>query len=268
MSFLLFLLLTRAAYATQHLSDDGAKAKDSSSLMDNRLDKVERLLLEQDAKLTSQESVQRQQNAMLTIQESLLRQQSAKLSSLESLLRQQNAKVTSQESLLRQQSAKLSSQESLLRQQSAKLSSQESLLRQQSAKVTSLESEKRSRQETALFQYGKLIQQLRAEKLDTSQYDSQNGQASDRLMSLPEILTTRLDNDKLDMEPPLATPENFENVTSESHEVMSRSDDGGPLEAAVSQISQRVTEMSADIQALKNSDAQQDHDIKVKLLNE
>ena len=43
---------------------------------------------------------------------------------------------------------------------------------------------------------------------------------------------------------------------------MSRSDHGEPLEAMESQISQRVTEMSADIQALKNSDTQHDHDIE------
>ncbi|KAK7095348.1 uncharacterized protein [Littorina saxatilis] len=45
---------------------------------------------------------------------------------------------------------------------------------------------------------------------------------------------------------------------STSHDVMPRSDDTGPWEAVMSHISQQVTEMEADIQALKNSNTQQD----------
>ena len=37
-----------------------------------------------------------------------------------------------------------------------------------------------------------------------------------------------------------------------------RSDDGGPLEAKVDQMAQRVVQMSADIQALTNANQQQD----------
>ena len=55
--------------------------------------------------------------------------------------------------------ARLDKLERLLHEQDAKLVRQETLLRQQNAKL--------SRQETLLFLYGKLIQQLGAEKVDS-----------------------------------------------------------------------------------------------------
>ena len=64
------------------------------------------------------------------------------------------------------------------------------------------------------------------------------------------------------MELPPVALESDDIVTSAAHDVISRSDDGGPLEAVVSHISQQVTELNADIQTLKNSNSQQDHDIQ------
>ena len=183
----------------------------------------------------------------------------ARLDKMEGLLHVQDAKLVRQEALLRQQDAKLSHQQIVLRQQDAKLSHQESVLRQQDAKL--------SHQETLLFRYGKLIQQLRAEKVD-SRSELGNSPTSDKLQQpLPDILTAG------QTELPPAALGSDDIVTAKSHDVMSRSDDGGPLEAAVSHISQQVTEMSADIQAfksqtsadiqtLKNSNSQQDHDIQ------
>ena len=95
-----------------------------------------------------------------------------------------------------------------------------------------------------------------------------NSPTSDKLQQpLPDTLTTG------QTELPPAAMGSDDNVTATAHDVMSRSDDGGPLEAVVSHISQQVTEMSADIQAfksqtsadiqtLKNSNSQQDHDIQ------
>ena len=51
-------------------------------------------------------------------------------------------------------------------------------------------------------------------------------------------------------------------MTAAAHDVMSRANDGGPFEAVVNHISQQMTEMSADIQTLKNSNSQQNHDIQ------
>ena len=64
------------------------------------------------------------------------------------------------------------------------------------------------------------------------------------------------------MELPPAALESDDIVTATAHDVMSRADDGGPVDAVVSHINQQVTKMSADIQALKNSNSQQDHDIQ------
>ena len=155
--------------------------------------------------------------------------------------------------------ARLDKLERLLHEQDAKLVRQETLLRQQDAKL--------SRQETLLFKYGKLIQQLRAEKVD-SRSELGNRPTSDKLQQpLPDTLTTG------QTQLPPAALGSDDIVTAKAHDVMSRSDDGGPLEAVVSHISQQVTEMSADIQAfksqtsadiqtLKNSNSQQDHHIQ------
>ena len=169
------------------------------------------------------------------------------------------ARLDKMEGLLHAQDAKLVRQEALLRQQDAKLSHQQIVLRQQDAKL--------SRQETLLFRYGRLIQQLRAEKVD-SRSELGNRPTSDKLQQpLPDTLTTG------QTELPPAAMGSDDIVSAKAHNVMSRSDDGGPLEAVVSHISQQVTEMSADIQAfksqtsadiqtLKNSNSQQDHDIQ------
>ena len=118
------------------------------------------------------------------------------------------------------------------------------MLRQQDAKLT--------RQETLLIRYGKLIKQLRAEKVDSRS----------ELGNRPDTLTTGRYNVTGHMELPPVALESDDIVTSAAHDVISRSDDGGPLEAVVSHISQQVTELSVDIQTLKNSNSQQDHDIQ------
>ena len=191
-------------------------SESSVSVLNARLDKLERLLCEQDAKLVRQET----------------------------LLRQQDAKLSRQESVLRQQDAKLSRQESVLSQQDAKLSRQDSVLRQQDAKLT--------RQETLLRRYGKLIEQLRADKVD-SRSELGNRPTSDKLhQPLPDTLTTGRYNVTDHTELPPAPLESDDIVSAAAHDVMSRSDDGGPLEAVVSHISRQVKELSADIQTLKN----------------
>ena len=165
---------------------DGGTEVNESLALNARLDKMERLLYEQEN--------------LLRQQETLLRQQDSKLSHQGTSLRQQDAKLSRQESVLRQQDAKLSHQESVLRQQDAKLSRQESVLRQQDAKL--------SRQETLLFQYGKLIQQLRADKVD-SRSELGNRPTSDKLQQpLPDTLTTGRYNVTGHMElPPCSTEE-------------------------------------------------------------
>ena len=177
-----------------------------------------------------------------------------------------NARLDKLERLLHEQDAKLVRQETLFFvNKMLSCPRQESVLRQQDAKL--------SRQETLLFRYGKLIQPLRAQKVD-SRSELGNRPTSDKLQQpLPDTLTTGRYNVTGHMELPPAALGSGDIETAADHDVMSRSDDGGPLEAVVSHISQQVTELSADIQAyksqtsadiqtLKNSNSQQDHDIQ------
>ena len=261
LSFLLLLLVVFSEMCAGMGFTSGGTEVSESSVVITRLDKMERLLHEQDAKLVRQENllrlqetILRQQDAKLSHQASLLHQQDAMLSHLNTALRQQDAKLSHQEGVLRQQNAMLSDQKSVLRQQDAKLSRQESVLRQQDAKL--------SHQETLLFQYGKLIQQLRADKVDRRS-ELGNRPTSDKLQQpLPDTLTTGRYNVTGHMELPPAALGSDDILTATAHDVMSRSDDGGPLEAVVSHISQQVTELSVDIQTLKNSNSQQNHDIQ------
>jgi hypothetical protein len=55
---------------------------------------------------------------------------------------------------------------------------------------------------------------------------------------------------------------NLTDVTSLPHNTTTRADDGGPLEAVVSQMSQQLAAVTADIQVLKNSDTQQNLNIQ------
>ncbi|KAK7094562.1 hypothetical protein V1264_006099 [Littorina saxatilis] len=173
---------------------------------------------------------------------SLLREQDAKLADLTSLLQQQGQKLSDQERSHRQLEQKVSDQEDSLRHQDQKLSHQESLLQEQGARL--------SFQEALLLKQGRTIQQLKNRHVPPQSFPSKNLRHATN-MSQPEPALPGKTSD------------------SASHDVIPRSDDGGPLEAVVSHISQRVTEMGADInafktqtsgniQTLQNSNTQQD----------
>nr|KAG5693600.1 hypothetical protein BaRGS_014620 [Batillaria attramentaria] len=63
----------------------------------------------------------------------------------------------------------------------------------------------------------------------------------------PQAIKSELDSDQ-DIAPSVLS----------SHDVFARSDDHNPLEPVVNQLSQKMTEVSADVQALKNANTQQD----------
>nr|KAG5701468.1 hypothetical protein BaRGS_000864 [Batillaria attramentaria] len=54
------------------------------------------------------------------------------------------------------------------------------------------------------------------------------------------------------------TTEHTKDVSSTVHGIGTRSDDLSPLEPVITQLSQKLTEVSADVQALKNTNTQQD----------
>nr|KAG5700163.1 hypothetical protein BaRGS_010470 [Batillaria attramentaria] len=55
-----------------------------------------------------------------------------------------------------------------------------------------------------------------------------------------------------------------EGKRSETHDIVARSDDTGPLEPVVSQMTQQMTEMSSEIQALKNTVQEAGHSVYIR----
>ena len=82
LSFLLLLLpIFSEMCGGMEFTGGGTEMGESSvSVLDPRLDKLERLLHEEDAKLVRQETLLRQQDAKLSHEESMLHQQDAKMS--------------------------------------------------------------------------------------------------------------------------------------------------------------------------------------------
>ena len=87
LSFLLLLLVVFSEMCAGMGFAGGGTEVSESSVVITRLDKMERLLHEQDAKLVRQEN-------LLRLQETILRQQDAKLSHQASLLHQQDAMLS------------------------------------------------------------------------------------------------------------------------------------------------------------------------------
>jgi hypothetical protein len=84
----------------------------------------------------------------------------------------------------------------------------------------------------------------------------------DSVMQMLRAELVDLKPQKHDDESELVTLLSNKYNVSGSHDVTLRADDGGPLEAAVNQMSQQITTTNADIQALKNADQQQHANIQ------
>ena len=211
-----------------------------------RLDRVEILLAQQAELLSSQYRLLRIQSERLSRQEKIIDVQSDTLSSLKELFRAQADRLSQQEDLISTQTDKLSRQQSVISFLSDKLSSVEELLNVQSAKL--------SDQESLLSHQDVLIQQLRStvEKSDARH----NVRSPTDLMGNNITAENRVPNccnDSSDMS----------NQSREAgHDLAARADDADPLQAVVSQMDQRLTEVSADIQALRNADTQHSQDIR------
>ncbi|KAK7094565.1 hypothetical protein V1264_006102 [Littorina saxatilis] len=227
------------------------------SLLRELDDKWTSLLREQDAKLADLTSLLQQQEQKLFAQDNLLHKLEQKLSDQDNLLHKLEQKLSDQDNLLHKQEQKLSDQERSHRQLEQKVSDQENSLRHQDQKLSHQESllqeqgARLSFQEALFLQQGRTIQQLKNRShVPPQSFPSEN---------------LRHARDTSQSETPLPGKTSH----SASHDVIPRSDDGGPLEAVVSHISQRVTEMGADInafktqtsgniQTLQNSNTQQD----------
>ena len=144
--------------------------------------------------------------------------------------------LTGQNDLIRHLQSQLSQQKQVNLQQDEKLSRQESLLVQQERSLGQLREE--AGRDNAELQFLK-------DRLHSSALNSQSNVASDNFESSSH-------------------PASYINgsVTSVPRDVVARSDDAGPLEVVVSHMGQQLTEVSADIQALKNANHQQDQQIQ------
>ena len=187
-------------------------------------------VLQMEDLFTEQRLLFRQLVERLQYQESVNRDQQA-------LLQQMQDRLSHQETVNREQGARLSLQDSILLKQDALLSNQDGLLAQQKTTLDKLESEKtRCAAELSGVQMklNFLEMTVNAGDVTTGDITTQQGQSKS-----PAVSNVRV-----------------------------RSDDSGPLEAVVTQLSQKLTEVSADIQAidsevqtLKNTDVQQNNDI-------
>ena len=212
-----------------------------------RLDSLESLLIEQRAFLRQQADIQARQDR-------LLRVQAEKLSLQQTQLNTQAEKLSQQDRVLRRQTQKLSKQENLLNVQSEKLSRQDVLLRVQSEQLFS--------QEARLSRQEDIIRELRTSII---LLQNKNGQSVSTLSVQLERFAVReretgavLYDTKTR---PVNSSQSHQLVSTVPHDVVARSDDTDPLQTVVNQMDQRLTEVSADIQALKNANTQQDQDI-------
>ncbi|KAK7094564.1 putative leucine-rich repeat-containing protein DDB_G0290503 [Littorina saxatilis] len=212
-------------------------------------DKLASLLRTQDDKLASLPREQESTTPSLLREQddkwaSLLREQDAKLADLTSLLQQQGQKLSDQEHLLHKEEQKLSFQERSHRQLEQKVSDQEDLLRHQDQKLSHQESLLQE-QGALLEQRGRSIQQQKTRHAPPQSFPSENFRhATDMSQSETPLLGKTSD--------------------SASHDVIPRSEDEEPLQAVVSQITQRVTEMGADIQVFKTQTVNDINALKIQ----
>ena len=163
------------------------------------------------------------------------------LNEQQNLLQIQSDKLVRTENLLRSQIAKMSRQQRLLQRQNLKLSEQETLL---------------SKQEKSLQRLKSIVKMLQRGKPGNSPVDTMQPAAD----AMPQKEPVTGDSNKSGVLPDGSLNLNLSSLVT--RDLVARSDDTGPLDTVVSQISQRVTEISADVQTLKNANSQQDRDIQ------
>jgi len=172
-------------------------------------------------------------------QDDLLRTYGARLNQLEQRLQEQGHTLKEQDTLLKDQADKLKEQASVV-------SHQEKLLRQQDVKL--------AQQERSLALQGQIIQQL----LDRNHKNRKPEEQKAETLNLHPATTDGTPAVELETE-----PENETGLTSSlPHDVIERADDGGPLEVVVSQLSQQVTQMNADVQAFKTQTTSDIHTLQ------
>ena len=273
-ALLLLVLLATQTVVSEELTP--AHTVSQSPSLTHRLARLEGVVLEQKAKISQQDSLLRhllqqlgrqeawlhqrdvdsaltqrllrhqltQHQRLLGLQQDRLsvlqhsyRRQGSQLVLAQNDLRQLKVKLSDQDSVIGQLKNELKKQDTVLRHQDGRLSEQERLQRQQDTIIRGLES---------LHVHSVSPQPTRhvtgGQRAATGQ--SFEGHVMDDSGQRPSTMTLS------------------EHDSSAKRDVLPRADDANPLEAVVTGISRQVTEMSADIQALRNSDVQHTQDIQ------
>ena len=241
---LLFFLSAGGVWGSPNAPFSEGTTKALSSLL-QRMDTLETLLNEQDTKLAYQQRLLLTQHKRLSDQERLLQDQTKTIANQAGLLQDQTKTIADQAELLQDQTKTIADQAELLQHLNDKVSEQESLNHQHEALL--------SLQNTELGQQRDVLHTLLAVDVRCAE----GVRETEELQSVVSSWTVNTDiPDHNSSDTHSDTPD------SQPHDVHVRSDDVAPLEAVVSQLSQKVTEMSADIQTLQTSNIQQDHDIQ------
>ena len=162
----------------------------------------------------------------------------------------QAQKISSQENLLRRQNVKLSRQDRQLRWQESKLSKQERLLREHESSL-SRQDKVNSQQDHLLSQLaGRLHRVTTAHKDQTVSGVRERDRSSDTYLAKNNNVTTDISNHQASLS------------KTSPHDVSPRAVYTDTLEAVLGQLSQRVTEIGADLHTLRTTVTQQDHDIQ------
>ena len=284
-ALLLLVLLATQTVVSEELTP--AHTVSQSPSLTHRLARLEGVVLEQKAKISQQDSLLRQQaremarakndlhllKAKVSDQDDLIGQLRVQLSDQDTVTGQLKSEVRKQNAVLRHQDGRLSDQDSVIGQLKVKLSDQDSVIDQlkvklsdQDSVVGQLNAEVRKQNDVIRHQDGRLSEQDRLlRQQDTIIWGLQSHHVQSVSPQTPRHVTEGQRSEDHMMDDSRQRPSTMalsEHDSSAKRDVLPRADDANPLEAVVTGISRQVTEMSADIQALRNSDVQHTQDIR------
>ena len=242
-ALLLLVLLATQTVVSEELTP--AHTVSQSPSLTHRLARLEGVVLEQKAKISQQDTLLRQQAQEMAHEKNDLHLLKAKVSDQDDLIGQLKVKVSDQDDLIGQLRVQLSDQDSVIGQLKAEMRKQDTVLRHQDGRL--------SEQERLLGQQDTTIRGLQSRHVHSVSPQPQ------RHVTGGQRSQSHVMNESGQQPSTMALSEHH---SSAKRDVLPRSDDANPLEAVVTGISRQVTEMSADIQALRNSDVQHTQDIR------
>jgi hypothetical protein len=193
--------------------------------------------------LAQMQNAMAEQHRLIDLHNAVISEQSHQIDQQTHMIDQQNRKID-------QQNRKIDSQTRQIDQQNLQIAQLKTVNDKQNVEITQLKATNYE-QEHKMTQQNQELSQLKSKLIK-----------QDSAMQMLRAELVDLKTQKLYDESELVTLLSNNSNVSRSHDVVLRADDGGPLEAVVNQMSQQITTMNADIQALKNFDQQQDTNIQ------